>query len=481
MKHDAKGRLPRATGRLATLAFLLTLTLGSTAQTSSHTQQLQPAAPRTEVAEPATPAAVATAKLAKNVARAARPAPPMVDDDSQDMPLATGFDVELFEAMAQQLVANQRVPGMAMAIVHDGRVLSARGYGITDVEAAEPVGAHTVFRLASLSKAFAGSVTGLLVNEGALRWDSKIVDYMPDFELSDPGAARMLTVADVLSHRVGLPHNAYDRRIENYAPYRTLVHALDDVPMTCAPGTCYAYQNVAFSLIGDIVFAATGDFYSQAVQSRLLMPLGMNDASLGLDGITSSPSWARPHVRARGGWASVMPQPTYYELAPAAGVNASASDMAQWLIAQSGHRPDVLPLPLLATLHEPLVETPYQTRYSSWRRTRLDYAGYALGWRVYNYAGHKVFYHAGAVQGYRSMIALMPERDFGVAVMWNGESSAPSGLMPTILDRVIGLPAQHEWLDVDFEEAALYVDNHPQPSRRKSPGSSASQATAAPR
>lgn len=487
MKPDAKGRSPRATWRLATMTFLLTLTLGSAAQTSLHTAAAADGATAAADLSAMGAAGMTSGMAATTVEPSLRPAlpaqpVPYVDDDSLDMPLADTFDVQLFEAMARQLVADQRVPGLAMAIVHDGQVLSASGYGITDVEAAEPVGPHTVFRLASLSKAFAGTVTGLLVNDGSLRWDSRLHDYMPGFELSQPGAAEQLTVVDILSHRVGLPHNAYDRRIEAYEGYRTLVSQLDEVPLRCDPGTCYSYQNVAFSLISDVVFAATGDFYDQQVQRRLLMPLGMNDASLGLDGITSSPSWARPHVRARGGWASVKPQPTYYELAPAAGVNASASDMAQWLIAQTGHRPDVLPLPLLETLHEPLVETPGQLRSSAWRRTRLDSAGYALGWRVYNYAGHELVYHAGAVQGYRGMIALLPERDLGIVVMWNGESSTPSGLLPVILDSAIGLPVQHRWLDIDFDDPSLYAHRSAPASQpdRLNPGSSATQAVAAP-
>ena len=124
------------------------------------------------------------------------------------MPVANGFDVRQFEDMAQQLVADQRIPGMAMAIVQGGRIVSLRGYGITDTRAAEPVDTHTVFRLASLSKSFAGTMTGLLVNDGVLRWDSRVTDYLPDFHLQNEYATQRLTVADVLSHRVGLSHNA---------------------------------------------------------------------------------------------------------------------------------------------------------------------------------------------------------------------------------------------------------------------------------
>ncbi|MCL7715713.1 serine hydrolase domain-containing protein [Stenotrophomonas mori] len=395
--------------------------------------------------------------------------------------LPDGFNVPAIESMAEQLTYGNRVPGIAMAIVQNGRVLSARGYGVTDIGDPQPVDAHTVFRLASLSKAFAGTMAGLLVNDGTLRWDSKVTDYMPGFQLATPEATRRLTVADVLSHRVGLPFNAYDRDIEANADYYTLTRKLASAPLRCEPGDCYAYQNVAFSLIGDVVYAASGSFYEQAVERRIFKPLGMNDASLGLAGIQASPRWARPHVRSRNGWVSLTPKPTYYRVAPAAGVNASASDMAQWLIAHTGHRQDVLPAPLLATLHAPLVSTPGEMR-SGWRRERLDSAGYALGWRVFDYAGHSVVFHAGAVQGYRGLIALLPERDLGIAVLWNGESTVPSGLLPTILDRAIGLPTQR-WLDVDtdFGSDNLMADDAPAAPANGRKGVASDRATASPR
>lgn len=436
--------------RVAALAVLMSLTLGSGAQTSERHW---------------TPAATVAASASMPTLRA--PAGP---------PLPAEFDIARFESMAQQLVADQTIPGLAMAIVHNGRVLSARGYGITDVRAAEPVDAHTVFRLASLSKGFAGTMAGLLVNDGTLRWDSRLTQYLPSFTLRDPSAAQQITVADLLSHRVGLSRNAYDRDLEAYVDYRTLTHKLANAPLQCQPGTCYAYQNVAFSLIGDIVFGATGTFYNEAVQRRLLKPLGMNDASLGLEGIQSSARWAKPHVRGRGSWVSVAPKPTYYEVAPAAGVNASASDMAQWLLAQTGHRPDVLPAPLLATLHRPLVETPGETRGSAWRRERVAAAGYGLGWRVYDYAGHELVFHGGAVQGYRGVIAMLPGRDLGIAMMWNGESSLPSGLLPTMLDRALGLSEQR-WMQFEFDEPTLYAEQVPAASPA---GGSAAKATAAP-
>lgn len=460
--------------RLTALALLLPLALAS-AETPLRW-------PGTPVADPA-PSASAPA------ARAVPPAQYAIRSPATAIPRmspAQGFEVAEFERLAERLVADRRVPGLALAIVQGGRVLSARGYGITDTYAGEPVDVHTVFRLASLSKGFAGTLTGLLVADGSLRWDSRVRDYLPEFRLQDPYASHKVTVADVLSHRLGLPHNTYDRDIERYADYRTLTRRLAEAPLTCRPGECYAYQNVAFSLVGDLALAATGRSYEDLLRERLFAPLGMRDASVGLDGILASPRWARPHVRGRNGWVPLSPKPTYYQLAPAAGVNASAADMAQWLIAQTGHRPDVLPAPLLATLHAPIVATPGETRGSSWRRERLSWASYALGWRVYDYAGHRLVFHGGAVQGYRGLIALLPERDLGVAILWNSESSAPSGLLPTILDRAIGL-APGRWLDIEPEDATLFARRQedaaatPATDAKPPSGMDASHATAAPR
>jgi len=442
----------RQAWRFGLLAALLPVALGSPAQSGLQWHGPSPA-PSVLVAPAPVPDPYAP------IARTAQARP---------------FDVRSFEAMAQQMVAGGRIPGLAVAIVQNGRVLSARGYGVTDSRNGQPVDAHTVFRLASLSKSFAGTMTGILVNDGVLRWDSRLVDYLPDFRLSQPAAAQQVTITDLLSHRVGLTHNAYDRDIEANVEFHTLTRKLATAPLKCAPGQCYAYQNVAFSLVGDVVFAATGQFFSEAVARRIFKPLGMHDASYGLEGIQASARWARPHVRGGGGWVPLTPKPTYYRVAPAAGVNASISDMAQWLLAQTGHRPDVLPAPLLATLHAPVIATPSELRGSAWRRSRLNSASYGLGWRVYNYAGHDVVFHGGAVQGYRGAMALLPDRDLGIVILWNSESAMPSGLLPTVLDSALGISGG-QWLDAEIAPDAMYAG---QPE--DATGADASAASAAP-
>jgi len=363
--------------------------------------------------------------------------------------LEPGFanDARAIDAMAQQVVERSHIPGMAMAIVQNGKVLVLKGYGVTDARGNEPVTTDTVFRLASLSKGFAGTLAGLLVHEGALGWDMKIADHLPAFHLANSQDTANLTVRDILSQRAGLTRNTYDRDLEADVPFELLVQKLANAPMACSPGACYAYQNVSFSLIGDLVFAETGDFYTHQVEKRIFQPLGMYNSSYGRDALESSPSWARPHVRGAGGWVPVRPREAYYRIPPAAGVNTSIHDMAQWLIAQMGHRPDVLPAEVLDDIHTPQVPTPDQLHGAPWRRERLSDARYATGWRVFDYAGHNLVFHGGAVQGYRTMIAFLPDRDIGAVILWNSESAVPSGLMPMILDRALGLP-QEDWVEL---------------------------------
>ncbi len=357
-------------------------------------------------------------------------------------------DAREIDALAQQVVDRSHIPGMAMAIVQDGKILVLKGYGTTEEHGSEPVTTDTVFRLASLSKGFAGTLAGLLVEDGSLRWDIRIADQLPAFKLANLQDTQSLTVRDILSQRAGLTRNTYDRDLESDVPFELLVQKLANAPLACAPGDCYAYQNVAFSLIGDIVFAVTGDFYSHQVEKRIFHPLGMYNSSYGRDALEASPSWARPHVRGAGSWVPIRPQEAYYRIPPAAGVNTSIHDMGQWLLAQMGHRPDVLSPMMLADIHTPLVPTIDQMHGSPWRRERLSSASYATGWRIFTYAGHTLVFHGGAVRGYRSEIAFLPDRDIGAVLLWNSESAVPSGLMPMILDRALGLP-DRDWVEVD--------------------------------
>ena len=382
------------------------------------------------------------------------PASARATETSQTLPPArVQSTLADYQRWLDRLAERDAVAGLATAVVVDNKVVYEHTVGFADVATKQPVTPDTVFRLASLSKAFATAITGLIVDDGKLSWDTKLVDVLPYFKLKDMQSADQATVSDILGQRLGLPRNTYDNMLEGDVSYEELVRKLDEVDMTCPVGQCYGYQNVAFAMIGDVLFARTGHFFYQLVDKRIFYPLGMRTASYGRAALETSASWARPHRGSAQGWVPFEPAETYYRVAPAAGVNASLRDMEKWLIAQMGGRPDVLPASLLHELHKPGIDTPVELRATPWRRSRLTDAHYALGWRVYEYGGETLIFHAGAVAGYRTMIGFFPKYHAGVVTMWNSTGPTPGGLMPMVFDDLLGLP-HVDWADLESDAPA---------------------------
>lgn len=373
-----------------------------------------------------------------------------------------------YQRWLDELAKRNAVAGLATAIVVDNKVVFERTVGYANAATQQPVTADTVFRLASLSKAFATAITGLVVDDGKLSWSTHLVDVLPYFKLKDMQAADKATVADIMGQRLGLPRNTYDNMLEGDIPYEELVRKLDEVDLVCNVGACYGYQNIAFGMIGDVLFARTGDFFYRLVDKRIFYPLGMSTASYGRAALESSSSWARPHHPSSHGWIPFEPSETYYRVAPAAGVNASLHDMEKWLIAQMGGRPDVLPPALLQVLHAPGIPTPSELHATPWRSARLTDAHYALGWRVYEYGGETLIYHAGAVAGYRTMIGFFPKYHVGVVTLWNSTGPTPSGLMPMVFDSLLGLP-HVDWAGLESPPRAEKSPRKNVPRKRRAP------------
>ncbi|MEO8999545.1 MAG: serine hydrolase domain-containing protein [Rhodanobacter sp.] len=373
-----------------------------------------------------------------------------------------------YQRWLNRIAERDAAAGLVTAMVIDGKVVYEGTIGYADATTREPVTPDTVFRLASLSKAFATAITGLLVDDGMLSWDTKLVDVLPYFKLKDMQAASQATVSDILGQRLGLPRNTYDNMLEGDIPYEELVRKLDEVDLVCGVGQCYGYQNVAFGMIGDVVLARTGDFFYRQVDKRIFYPLGMTTASYGRAALESSKSWARPHRASSHGWIPFEPSETYYRVAPAAGVNASLRDMEKWLIAQMGDRQDVLPTSLLDVLHAPGVATPSEVHATPWRRARLTDAHYALGWRVYEYSGETLIFHAGAVAGYRTMVGFFPKYHAGVVTLWNSTGPVPSGLMPMVFDDLLNLP-HVDWAEIEGDiKAPATTPNRKKPRKHRS-------------
>jgi len=335
------------------------------------------------------------------------------------------LDIQQFDQTFETILAEAGVPGGAYAIVRGAEIVQAAGYGQRMRGSTLAVTPETVFRVASVSKTFAAQLTALLVAEGRLAWDEPIVDHVPGFTLADPAHARALRIDHLLGQSAGIVPNAYDNLLNANQPLERILPQFATVQPLCRPGQCYSYQNVLFSLVEPALVRRAGQSYSDLLTERLFMPLEMTGASSGLDAFRTAPNRARPHVRTSRHlpWVPVEATAHYYRVAPAAGVNASVLDLGQWLIAQLGHRPDVIPLAQLEMLTEPRVRTTRELRRRGWRDL-IDDAHYGLGWRIYRLGDETLYLHSGWVKGFVADIAYSRDRQLGLAVLLNAESGA---------------------------------------------------------
>lgn len=341
--------------------------------------------------------------------------------------------------------------GLAVAAIERGRLRFIRGYGETLAGSGQRVTPDTVFRWASLSKAVAAALVTRLADQKRLSLDAPLSTMNTTLTL--PGGTDKATVADLLSHRLGLVRNAWDDQLEAGADPKAIRGRLGTLPPFCPPGTCYAYQNVAYDAASEIVERATGKDYATAARTRLFEPLGMKNASVGRAGLESAKRWARPH---RLGRHAVSVNDDYYKIPAAGGVNSSVRDLARWMLAQMGAAPSVLPAATLATMHEPRVATPPHGRRGAMDRALTD-ASYGLGWRTYRYAGHDLVGHRGSVDGYGSLILFDPADRSGIAMLWNSNRAVPARLQLEFFDMLYHLPPT-DWLELPAMPAAGRIE-----------------------
>jgi beta-lactamase class C len=343
--------------------------------------------------------------------------------DSERQALASEF-----ETYFQQHVAAEGITGAAFVIAVPDGILRTGAAGHTDTSKARRVDKDTVFRVASVSKTFAAGLTGLLVQEGRLTWDDRLVDHLPDFRID--GDSSQVRLLNLIGQSTGLVPHAYDNLIEDGVPMEQIMEKFQDLSYVCPPGDCYTYQNGIFSLIEPVIEKAASRPYARLMEERIFRPLDMRTASVGYQPFIRNPNRARPHVKSRGRWKTISVKPNYYRVAPAAGVNASAVDMGKWLTAQMGGRPAVIDPVLVETLIQPRVATVRDMRRKHWRDMLSD-AHYGLGWRIYQLGEHSIAYHSGWVSGYRADLAWSDDHGIGIALLMNVESNSISEFTTT--------------------------------------------------
>ena len=277
------------------------------------------------------------------------------------------------------------VPGLALTIVEDGQVLLAKGYGVRKLGDGAPVDARTLLGIASNTKAFTATALGMLVEEGKIRWDGRVIDYLPWFQMYDPYVTREMTVRDLLVHRSGLglgagdllwwPASTYDRH--------EIARRLRYIPLATSFRSAYAYDNVLYLVAGEVIEAVSGQSWEDFVSSRILAKVGMRSSNVRHSAARQGGNIATPHASVDGRLRPIAPFDSD-NTNPAGGINSCAEDMARWLIVQlaEGQLPGGSRLFSPATSRQlmtivtpiPLAEGPAELR-----DVRPNFNGYGLG------------------------------------------------------------------------------------------------------
>lgn len=339
-----------------------------------------------------------------------------------------------FDLAFEEGMINKGIPGGAVAIVKDGRVVFQKGFGVKEKGKSDEVDEHTVFRLGSVSKGFASVLAGILAEDSLLSWDEPVSNYLEDFKLNDPEQTDRVQIKHILSHTSGLPRHAYTNLVEDGLSLERIIPRFESVPLISKEGEQLAYQNAAYSVIEKVLEAQTSIDFNTLLEDKLFKPLEMIDASSSFDSISSSANKAMPHVyysRSRGR-VSVPISKKYYNAVSSGGINASAADMGKWLLLLTGDHHEIISEESLNQIYTPLASINNRRFSRYW--DGVNKSQYGMGWRVLDNNGQRIVYHGGYVNGYRSEIAFDPDNDLGICVLINSNSSYPLEVIPNFFN-----------------------------------------------
>jgi CubicO group peptidase (beta-lactamase class C family) len=327
------------------------------------------------------------------------------------------------DAYTTQAVKDWGAVGLAIAVVKDGRVVFAKGYGVRQLGKPDLVDTTTLFAIGSTTKAMTAAAIGMLVDEGKVRWDDPVTNYLPGFQLKDPWVTREITVRDLLTHRAGLPNADYLWYGTNYSTAEIL-RRVRYVDLAYSPRSSFIYQNVMYAAAGQVIAAASGMPWEEFVRTRIFVPLHMDGTVPLLSGTSSRPNVASPHDRIDDTM-RVIRNASVDGVASAGSVWSSVADMSKWMrfILDSG-RVDgkrLLKPETFAELLKPqTMVTPAQF-YPTARLTRPHWMTYGLGWFQQDYNGRAVDFHTGSIDGMVAIVGLIPDERLGVYVLANAD------------------------------------------------------------
>jgi CubicO group peptidase (beta-lactamase class C family) len=395
---------------------------------------------------------------------------------AQSGPLA---DLDSYVARAMKTF---EVPGLSVAIVKDGKVVVAKGYGVKKFGEAAAVDENTLFGIGSNTKAFTSAALATLVDEGKISWEDPVYERLRGFQMYDPYVSHEMTIRDLLTHRSGMglgegdllfwPHTTFTRE--------EIIYRLRFMKPASSFRSHYAYDNLLYMTAGQIIPAVTGKSWDDYVRERILLPLGMNTTNLSTTLFKPGDNYAWPHSKVDGKLQVVQFQ-SLDNAGPAGSINSSAAEMAKWLLLQLNHGKFLDRDGRLFTeqrsreMWAPQTILPTGNASGPLAALHANFAAYGLGWGLRDYHGRKLVGHTGGVLGFVSQVMLVPEENLGVVILTDAEEEgAFSSILYHVLDSYLGLkPA--DWIAA-FKAAGEQEEKDAAETMKKQNSSRAAQS-----
>ena len=368
----------------------------------------------------------------------------------------TAPELAWLDATVERVRQSFNVPGIAVAVVKDGQVVKARGWGVREVGKPAAVDADTLFAIASNTKAMTATALSILAEEGRLSLDDRVIDHLPWFRMGDAYVTREMTLRDLLVHRSGLGLGAGDLLFWPTTDYTTreVVQRLADVPLSGGFRERYAYDNILYGVAQLVIEDVSGQTFADFLQQRIFTPVGMASTRFNADHLKHGDKAAVGHALHDGRELHTVPPLTWHNNSAAGGVYSSVNDMARWMNVQldGGRLPgsdarlfgDKRQQQMWSVVTPQTVAEPAVPELAP---MKPNFAGYGEGWSLSDYRGQKLVWHTGGWPGMVSRVTLVPEHKLGVVVLTNQEVGAAfNAVTYSVLDAMLGAPV-HDWVD----------------------------------
>lgn len=353
--------------------------------------------------------------------------------------LAQEIDRKAVDVIIQEALKEWQVPGVAVAIVKDDKVVYLEGHGVRELGKPEPITPDTLFAIASVTKSFTAAAVATMVDDGKMAWDDPVRKHLDFFRLSDPLASDQATLRDLLSHRTGLAgHN--ELWVDSPWDREELIRRAGYLKLAQPFRSTWQYQNLMYLAAGMAAGAANKSSWEELVQRRLFDPLGMTGANFSARTTERSPNHASPHKNGK-----VIPFRDLDVAGPFVSINASAKDIAKWVRFQLGDGTfdgkRVMSEAQLKEMHTPQVVMNRQHELLESLLPDHNFFSYGLGWFVNDYRNHVLVWHSGDIDGFSALVTLVPKSKVGIVILSNLDSSYMRyALQYNLLDYILGLP-----------------------------------------